>query len=462
MGQDSVPGELQVRHGKVRADLDLYELASDYAEEEQLMSDVAQSLDGELRANPAWAMLGKPVTVHNQGGCRMSDQPSAGVTDPEGRVHGCAGLYVLDGSLMCTSAGVNPSATIVAIAERNVLRFIRTTQPDWPNAAAAQGQPGAAEYLEHVEGGRRWHARSVAQAWRLEPPMPAAAVPLHNDPIGLKFLERMGGSYWPGGAPVPPAEADRDHDYFALETQGRWDYPLELRLELSTANLAEFFEDERHRLRIAGTVEIRLPGDPTAQEYDVVPEHSVMELLVPRSRPAHSHYRTPGRLVQGPQTERAAIKEALSGKFQDDDALLSARKAVRRDGTRFMRYYVTFMVGETRWLVSGYKRVRNDPGPDLWRSTAALYCSLWSAEPGEDPVIRGGGVARLPLKDFTRELLPSMHVTGTKDPARVFWAQSAFATYFFGSLQRIYVPGVSNVGSTLFRTPHQRLERPRP
>jgi cholesterol oxidase len=69
-----------------------------------------------LKAGP----LGKFITVHPLGGCPMSDDPARGVTDDRGRVHGYDGLYVLDGSIVPSALGVNPSKTIAALAERGV------------------------------------------------------------------------------------------------------------------------------------------------------------------------------------------------------------------------------------------------------------------------------------------------------------------------------------------------------
>ena len=54
----------------------------------------------------------------------MSDDPAAGVTDDQGRVHRYEGLYVLDGSIVPTALGVNPSKTIAALAERGVERLL--------------------------------------------------------------------------------------------------------------------------------------------------------------------------------------------------------------------------------------------------------------------------------------------------------------------------------------------------
>jgi cholesterol oxidase len=73
--------------------------------------------------------LGKFITVHPLGGCPMSDDPERGVTDDVGRVHGYEGLYVLDGSIVPTALGVNPSKTIAALAERGVERLLADRGP---------------------------------------------------------------------------------------------------------------------------------------------------------------------------------------------------------------------------------------------------------------------------------------------------------------------------------------------
>jgi len=78
-----------------------------------------------LKAGP----LGKFITVHPLGGCPMSDDPARGVTDDRGRVHGYGGLYVLDGSIVPTALGVNPSKTIAALAERGVSRLLADRGP---------------------------------------------------------------------------------------------------------------------------------------------------------------------------------------------------------------------------------------------------------------------------------------------------------------------------------------------
>ncbi|MER5769631.1 GMC oxidoreductase [Streptomyces sp. NPDC001985] len=59
-------------------------------------------------------------TYHPLGGCVLGR-----ATDGYGRAAGCPGLYVVDGSLVPGSIGVNPFVTITALAERNMERIIQ-------------------------------------------------------------------------------------------------------------------------------------------------------------------------------------------------------------------------------------------------------------------------------------------------------------------------------------------------
>lgn len=80
---------------------------------------------GTYIPNPIWSeSLGRNlVSVHPLGGCAMADSAVDGVVDDLGRVFNPAGgvhpgLHVLDGSVIPSSLGVNPSLTITAVAER--------------------------------------------------------------------------------------------------------------------------------------------------------------------------------------------------------------------------------------------------------------------------------------------------------------------------------------------------------
>src|SRR5581483_12384015 len=62
--------------------------------------------------------------AHPLGGCRMAETPELGVVDDTGGVHGYEGLYCIDGSIIPTSLGVNPSLTISAVTERCAERLV--------------------------------------------------------------------------------------------------------------------------------------------------------------------------------------------------------------------------------------------------------------------------------------------------------------------------------------------------
>jgi choline dehydrogenase-like flavoprotein len=61
---------------------------------------------------------------HLMGTAVMGTDREASVVDPFGHVHDVPNLYVMDGSVFPTSSGMNPTATIMAVAARSVLNLI--------------------------------------------------------------------------------------------------------------------------------------------------------------------------------------------------------------------------------------------------------------------------------------------------------------------------------------------------
>jgi len=80
----------------------------------------------DLRRLPATLPAGRAslMTIHLFSSCPMGEDHSRCATDSYGGVHGTEGLFVNDASLLCTAPGVNPQGTIMALARRNVLRFL--------------------------------------------------------------------------------------------------------------------------------------------------------------------------------------------------------------------------------------------------------------------------------------------------------------------------------------------------
>jgi choline dehydrogenase-like flavoprotein len=65
----------------------------------------------------------------------MGDDPGTSVVDRYGRAHDEPNLYVCDGSTFPTSSGVNPTATICAMALRSAEHIAETARD---NVAAAE------------------------------------------------------------------------------------------------------------------------------------------------------------------------------------------------------------------------------------------------------------------------------------------------------------------------------------
>jgi cholesterol oxidase len=86
-------------------------------------------------------VLDVPTTAHILGGCGIALNPEEGVIDTKNEVFGHPGLFVIDGSMMPSNLGVNPSLTITALAEHAMSQV-----PMAPNKALAA--PSAREPAE--------------------------------------------------------------------------------------------------------------------------------------------------------------------------------------------------------------------------------------------------------------------------------------------------------------------------
>jgi choline dehydrogenase-like flavoprotein len=63
---------------------------------------------------------------HLLGTAKMGVDPETSVVDQYGRTHDVSNLFIMDGSIWPTSSGMNPTATIVAMALRSVEQLIGT------------------------------------------------------------------------------------------------------------------------------------------------------------------------------------------------------------------------------------------------------------------------------------------------------------------------------------------------
>jgi choline dehydrogenase-like flavoprotein len=70
-----------------------------------------------------WKPFDRSTPSHQCGTARLGEDPAASVTDPFGRTHDHPDLWICDASLLPTSAAVNPSLTIAALALRQADRI---------------------------------------------------------------------------------------------------------------------------------------------------------------------------------------------------------------------------------------------------------------------------------------------------------------------------------------------------
>ena len=77
------------------------------------------ALQGTFAASRASLM-----TVHLCSTAPMGADPRRATTDRRGLVHGTTNVFVNDASLLPDAPGVNPQASVMALAIRNVRRFL--------------------------------------------------------------------------------------------------------------------------------------------------------------------------------------------------------------------------------------------------------------------------------------------------------------------------------------------------
>jgi choline dehydrogenase-like flavoprotein len=342
---------------------------------ERLKRDMVEAMGGELRSSPLVALQGKPMTVHSQGGAGMGATPEMGVTNLEGEVHGHPGLFVLDAACFPASVGVNPSATILAVAERNVLGFLRRLKaaPDWP---CHDPSPGAQQLQQQRARARGW-ALEAATRFDFGPPV-AAPRPLTSEPIGLRFGETFSGFL------APVADLPRDEAvYYELETQGRRFGQCVFELQIEIPDLDRFWRDPERHARLSGRAACTFPD---GVRHDDCKIRGDLQLLVA------------GSLVPD-----------LPGDPTDRFFLYSMQLVAPSGAEATVRMY--------KRMPRGFDRL-------AWRGTSRCYARLF----GEGAT--RAGIMRVDLSRFVFRTLPSMHVTGTTDPARIAWALAEFAGYF--------------------------------
>ncbi|POR32224.1 Glucose-methanol-choline oxidoreductase [Tolypocladium paradoxum] len=129
MSHDSSQGSLALRNDKPVLSYSGVGRSESVSRIHGFLEAMTDAVGGNFVPNPAWTLLGaQEITVHPIGGARMSADGTGnkGVTNHVGEIFNGngtethQGLLVCDGSVIPAAVGVNPFATITALAERSV------------------------------------------------------------------------------------------------------------------------------------------------------------------------------------------------------------------------------------------------------------------------------------------------------------------------------------------------------
>jgi cholesterol oxidase len=105
----------------------------------QITRQFARLSDGIPLGSVAENLLNMPTTAHIMGGCPIGLTRADSVVDLNCEAHGYPGLFVVDGSILPTNPGINPSLTITALAEYAMSRV------------PAKGEPRASDHFRDLK-----------------------------------------------------------------------------------------------------------------------------------------------------------------------------------------------------------------------------------------------------------------------------------------------------------------------
>lgn len=227
MAHDGEDGRMQLEDGNLKIHWPGVGKRPIFEKINDMLAKVTETTKGLYVRNPLWNKLfGQPlITSHPLGGCCMGDNAQTGVVNHKGQVFDGAnatsvhpGLYIMDGSILPTSVGVNPLLTISAIAERCADLAIR--QNGWSVSYALPSRPRQ----------------------NIEPPT-----------VGVRFTETMKGHFSKG-----------NRDYKAAEKAGKVDgHTFRFVLTIQADNLDKLLTDEHYSSTMVGSVEApSLSPDP--------------------------------------------------------------------------------------------------------------------------------------------------------------------------------------------------------
>lgn len=388
--------------------------------EDRLMRDVAHELGGEMRLNPDSTSRQRPVIVHNLGGCAMSDSPEDGVTDANGKVWGTRALYVLDGAAVPGPLGANPSATIAAIAERNVRKALEdpTSPIHEPTPVPLDPPLPGGQSLAQIR-------QRLGQTDAMLDPLrgiPAPAVEPRAKAVGLTFEEVMAGFY-------------KTAVHASLQIRAEFVVTIE--------DLNAFLVDPRRPAKISGTVWITPTPGQARVEYKA---NGTLDLLkrVRSVAVLREHFKEARGILDALSAVRAQSRLIPSIRQAQREAEIAMESLFKRLEQQPHRYEMDYDLDLTPqngtgevYRFKGVKKIYGASGLDAWSETTTLETTLYRAN-----VEVGWGEMHVHMADFLERQLPSLQITGTGDDVQIAWAFGRFFRFFLGTLRQVYLPRI--------------------
>ena len=252
---------------------------------------------------------------------------------------------------------------------------------------AAVAERNIEHYLRRRLEQPTWQAPQRALARPIVDPLTHISIPHggtrppETQALGLTFTETMKGYYARG---VQPPE-----DYEAAARKGEAEGSrIEFNLTITFPDVEAFIADRSHAATVTGKVFV--PG------------------------------------ITGP--DGAHVRQGVFNLFVASDSFYE----------RKMLYALPFYGADgERYLLDGFKDVRDDGNLDVWRATSTLYTLIRAGHERTDPVVASGIMHILKL-DFAKQMT-TFRTIGPGSAARRAEAIASFGKLFLGTLVDVFV-----------------------
>lgn len=128
--------------------------------------------------------------------------------------------------------------------------------------------------------------------------------------------------------------------------------------------------------------------------------------------------------------------DPLDGEMAATDGVFNLFAPGDEEGLKLMVYELAFSHEDTSYYLAGKKKVRDDPGFDLWSDTTTLYTRLHEGPDASGPVV-GAGILELGVDDLV-DLVSTMQATNASSVSEKAEAFTTFGRLFMGELWDTY------------------------